>query len=136
MALVDKHKVKRQRLDRICEGEAPLLLSFSSLCLYTCGLEMLATHVYWKSVISFVGCLCLSHCVCVCIISKGLYCNHKKKFPSTTATNSVKSQLHRLHKCVYVCQKGILGPDEAPNFSFKGCLDRRMSVSLFLYLGC
>lgn len=23
MALVDKHKVKRQRLDKICEGESP-----------------------------------------------------------------------------------------------------------------
>lgn len=27
MALVDKHKVKRQRLDRICEGETPFFHS-------------------------------------------------------------------------------------------------------------
>lgn len=37
MALVDKHKVKRQRLDRICEGETPLFHSFPSLSLCAGG---------------------------------------------------------------------------------------------------
>lgn len=47
MALLDKHKVKRQRLDRICEGETDSLtarsffLSFRFLC--TCGFKIPAS---------------------------------------------------------------------------------------------
>lgn len=38
MALVDKHKVKRQRLDRICEGKTRGLAPFVSVCVdLRCG---------------------------------------------------------------------------------------------------
>ncbi len=42
MALLDKHKVKRQRLDRICEGETESLtpLSFLSALDLRCWLKM------------------------------------------------------------------------------------------------
>lgn len=36
MALVDKHKVKRQRLDRICEGETAFLSSATPAAVHGC----------------------------------------------------------------------------------------------------
>lgn len=45
MALVDKHKVKRQRLDRICEGIRPQIMND---LLYPRPLVALMETALWK----------------------------------------------------------------------------------------
>lgn len=55
MALVDKHKVKRQRLDRICEGEtdsfAHLFLSLLSASYVHVDLRCWLHICHWKWII-------------------------------------------------------------------------------------
>lgn len=94
MAQADKHKVKRQRLDRICEGETDSFSLFCVLCFCLSFLSFMHSTLWiWdtgsrftchrKLIIYIKGFLCLCVCVtasfkCVLISSTGLCCNHKK----------------------------------------------------------
>lgn len=135
MALIDKHKVKRQRLDRICEGECGELLHSLFLCVYIWNAGY--TFKYW-----FLFCFRLqaflwlwvgTYNFWVCL-SNSLWSFHKYlSFLARCYKIQWKSQRDCLHKCVCVCQKGALGPAEAPNFIFEGCLaQKKMCVCVWV----
>lgn len=134
MALIDKHKVKRQRLDRICEGECGELLHSLFLCVYIWNAGY--TFKYW-----FLFCfrlqaffwLWVGTCNFWVCLSNSLWSFHKYlSFLARCYKIQWKSQRDRLHKCVCVCQKGALGPAEAPNFIFEGCLAQKKNVCVCL----
>lgn len=110
MALIDKHKVKRQRLDRICEGECGELLHSLFLCVYIWNAGY--TFKYW-----FLFCFRLqaflwlwvgTYNFWVCL-SNSLWSFHKYlSFLARCYKIQWKSQRDRLHKCVCV-SKGSLG---------------------------
>lgn len=137
MALIDKHKVKRQRLDRICEGECGELLHSLFLCVYIWNAGY--TFKYW-----FLFCfrlqaflwLWVGTCNFWVCLSNSLWSFHKYlSFLARCYKIQWKSQRDRLHKCVCVCQKGALGPAEAPNFIFEGCLaQKKMCVCVCVWV--